>query len=499
MASFPFRPLESLGPMVGKIFIQAKDDSYEKTRQSMEKAKRKNAMNCVKELKSSSSFGGRLRPAIGSSKKSSTLVVPPPKKEVTAELPSNNRYNHNHNHNQNQNHSHNTSSSNSPHRTAPSVAAASASAAASATASTAARNPPPPPPPSNPNGRKANPDLVRRPLKERLIHLLAVRNYKKLELVSKLYSDGIKEKDKRQMSGVLNSVAQIKDNIYHLSRHLWAEVREDWPFYTDAEKQAVKKNKPQSLTPPGSNSGHSPTPALPLSPSPGSQGLKRPHEEVFDPTAKRPRWNATKSTKRKIEDKLESQPASRLEPQNDVRGDTKSDSRSVSNGRHHMAKDESPRINGKISPAATSASKPSSITTTSPVRQGSPRHRHNGINTHQSSGNHSPINGISNGLTNGHGNPPHRTNGHARVESSVPSSSPDTHQGGEEGDPEYLRTYTAIVSSDQRSQYKADFNEQYQEYLRLHSYIEERTRPFSDLDERLKNETIGSEEYNVSS
>lgn len=49
---FPFRtplvlrrPLESLGPNVGKIFIQAKDDSYEKTRQSMEKAKRKNAMN----------------------------------------------------------------------------------------------------------------------------------------------------------------------------------------------------------------------------------------------------------------------------------------------------------------------------------------------------------------------------------------------------------------------------------------------------------------------
>lgn len=63
--------------------------------------------------------------------------------------------------------------------------------------------------------------------------------------------------------------------------------------------------------------------------------------------------------------------------------------------------------------------------------------------------------------------------------------------------PLFFRTYTEIVSSDQRSRYKADFNEQYQEYLRLHSYIEERTRPFSDLDERLRNETIGSEEYNV--
>ncbi|ROT71973.1 putative RNA polymerase II elongation factor Ell [Penaeus vannamei] len=105
------RPLESLGPMVGKIFIQAKDDSYEKTRQSMEKAKRKNAMNCVKELKSSSSFGGRLRPAIGTSKKSTTLVVPPPKKERHS------------------------------------------------------RQAAPPPPPTNLNGRKTNPELVGRPLK----------------------------------------------------------------------------------------------------------------------------------------------------------------------------------------------------------------------------------------------------------------------------------------------------------------------------------------------
>nr|XP_027219039.1 RNA polymerase II elongation factor ELL-like [Penaeus vannamei] len=471
------RPLESLGPMVGKIFIQAKDDSYEKTRQSMEKAKRKNAMNCVKELKSSSSFGGRLRPAIGTSKKSTTLVVPPPKKEngvvrrrhAAAPPPRRRR------------------------RPPPPPQRHSRQAA-------------PPPPPTNLNGRKTNPELVGRPLKERIVQLLAVKNYKKEELKNRLYSDGIKEKDKRLLAGVLNSVlnsvSQVRDNVHHLSRHLWAEVREDWPFYTDAEKQAVKKNKPQNLTPPGNDSGHSPTPALPVSPA--SQGLKRPHEEVFDPTAKRPRWNASKFTKRKFENKLDSQAASRLEPQSDARADAKVDSRGVSNGRHHLAKDESPRVNGTISPAAAAADAAAaaaaskSALTTSPVRQSSPRHRHNGVSTRQSSGNHSPINGISNGLTNGHGNPPHRTNGHARVESSsIPSSSPDSHHGGDDGDPEYLRTYTEIVSSDQRSRYKADFNEQYQEYLRLHSYIEERTRPFSDLDERLRNETIGSEEYNT--
>ena len=80
------------------------------------------------------------------------------------------------------------------------------------------------------------------------------------------------------------------------------------------------------------------------------------------------------------------------------------------------------------------------------------------------------------------------------MDSSITSSSPDS---GDDGDPKYIRSYTAIVSSDQRSRYKADFNEQYQEYMKLHGFIEERTRPFGDLDERLKNETVGSDEYNT--
>lgn len=54
-------------------------------------------------------------------------------------------------------------------------------------------------------------------------------------------ADGILEKDRRLMTSVLNSVSQVKENIHHLSRHLWAEVREDWPFYTDMEKEVVRR------------------------------------------------------------------------------------------------------------------------------------------------------------------------------------------------------------------------------------------------------------------
>ena len=72
----------------------------------------------------------------------------------------------------------------------------------------------------------------------------------------------------------------MKDNTYHLSRNIWNDVSEDWPFYTDEERQAFRRRKPQNLTPPGSDgstgsaaSGHSSSSSHPASPQPS---LKRP-------------------------------------------------------------------------------------------------------------------------------------------------------------------------------------------------------------------------------
>ena len=71
----------------------------------------------------------------------------------------------------------------------------------------------------------------------------------------------------------------MKDNTYQLQRHIWNDVSEDWPFYTDEERQAFRRRKPQNLTPPGSDgstgsaaSGHSSSSSHPASPQPS---LKR--------------------------------------------------------------------------------------------------------------------------------------------------------------------------------------------------------------------------------
>jgi len=127
---------------------------------------------------------------------------------------------------------------------------------------------------------QTNSEIMKRPLRDRIVHLLAVRPYKKPELLDRITRDGLRDKDKKELFVVVKSVSTMKDNTYHLKRDIWNDVSEDWPFYTEEERQAFRRRKPQNLTPPGSDgstasmaSGHSSSSSHPASPQPT---LKRP-------------------------------------------------------------------------------------------------------------------------------------------------------------------------------------------------------------------------------
>ncbi|XP_026290839.1 RNA polymerase II elongation factor Ell [Frankliniella occidentalis] len=140
---------------------------------------------------------------------------------------------------------------------------------------------------SNPHPKsQTNPDISKRPLKERLIHLLALRTYKKLELYDRAVRDGWKGSSSSQLFWMqVNQVATFKANVYQLKREMWAEVQEEWPFYTEQDRALLKRRKPQNLTPPGNSdggssvsSGQSPTSTHPGSPPSIISGIsnKRP-------------------------------------------------------------------------------------------------------------------------------------------------------------------------------------------------------------------------------
>lgn len=111
------------------------------------------------------------------------------------------------------------------------------------------------------NGRTQHgkPEIMKRNIRERLIHLLALRPYKKPELYAKLAQDGIRGQEKNCIAQALKAIASMRDNVYYLHRHMWNDVQEDWPFYSEQDRQTLKRRKPQNLTPPLSSDGGSST------------------------------------------------------------------------------------------------------------------------------------------------------------------------------------------------------------------------------------------------
>ncbi|EDS42250.1 conserved hypothetical protein [Culex quinquefasciatus] len=127
-----------------------------------------------------------------------------------------------------------------------------------------------------------------------------IRPYKKPELYAKLAQDGIRGQEKNCIAQALKAIASMRDNVYYLHRHMWNDVQEDWPFYSEQDRQTLKRRKPQNLTPPlssdggSSTSGQSPSSAHNGSSPPS--GSKRPSIAGDEggaagamPTAKKPR------------------------------------------------------------------------------------------------------------------------------------------------------------------------------------------------------------------
>jgi RNA polymerase II elongation factor ELL len=138
-------------------------------------------------------------------------------------------------------------------------------------------------PPHIPSPANHASDISKRPLRDRIMHLLALRPYKKPELISILNRDGLKDKDRTQIMSVLSHIAASKDNVYYLLRHVWNDIQDDWPFYSSQDLIVLKRRKPQNLTPPGlsdtgssGSSEQSPSSTVPSSPPNNVHGNKRP-------------------------------------------------------------------------------------------------------------------------------------------------------------------------------------------------------------------------------
>ncbi|KAK2152908.1 hypothetical protein LSH36_315g05048 [Paralvinella palmiformis] len=363
------------------------------------------------------------------------------------------------------------------------------------------------------------------PLRERIIHILALRPYKKPELLLKLQKDGIRSNDKNSISSVLNQVGKFnpRDNNFTLPKYLLPEVRSDWPFYTETDKQLLKRRLAQMNESPSSNT----SPVVSPCNSTSSQGSPVNAQKHLIPE---PKPSDQPAKKRRVAHINHKEPAeitkgnlvaTGIKPthsslhEDDVNNhDKKNPVSSVLNQVGNISLKDNladkkllkRRLN-HFNESALSSTSPAVSPCHSTGSQGSPTNSQKNVITNEKPHdqlvkkrrivpvNHKePADVTKSSLVSTVGKP---------VKSSLPESPSNNNQENKiivdsdnlDVKPDYLRSYPKISSSDQRQTYKADFNAEYEEYRQLHSRIMAVTNKFLELKEQLQKQTKGSSDY----
>uniref|UniRef100_A0A4W4FKV4 OCEL domain-containing protein n=1 Tax=Electrophorus electricus TaxID=8005 RepID=A0A4W4FKV4_ELEEL len=355
-----------------------------------------------------------------------------------------------------------------------------------------------------------------RPLRERLLHLLALKPYRKPELLVRLAKDGLSAHNKDALDGLLQQVANLnnKDNTYTLKDCLFKEVQKDWPGYTEVDQQILnrilvrKLCKAQSSAPaPGDGTG-SPHKEQ----ASGSPSQKRFAVDFIDPLAnKKPRIShlvnkvtgpingKLSSSNGKDSSGSQAAPAAvesssmvplplpdlpgPFDPLSDVSNDSSHNGRDCEGQEAAAAAERGPAgAHGRSgSPSLHGKSKKKSKRHKDKDKSKErDRDRERGLKRDRHGG-------------EGGGSEPRKqcevTTCPDLSQSSIPHKSTGTHPCPP------LKKYTAICSQEQRQSYKNDFNAEYSEYRGLHARIEGITRQFTVLDTELKQLQQGTDKY----
>ncbi|KAM9262976.1 RNA polymerase II elongation factor ELL2 isoform 2-T4 [Morus bassanus] len=330
--------------------------------------------------------------------------------------------------------------------------------------------------------------VFQRPYRDRVIHLLALRSYKKPELLVRLQRDGVSQKDKNSLGTILHQVANLnpKDNSYSLKEYIFKEIQKDWPGYNNIDKQSLELRLSSKLNPSENATSTSPLDSDECSPS---TSQKRPLNSNFiDPLMNK---------KQRI-----SHLATRVLPPDSGRllaPSEKPATAPLPPPRPPAAATPAPLL---LPPTCLPTSNPpqtvSSRSPSTPEGQGTQDLPVGSFGQNNSSKYKDQQRRYTSQTPSGipvHAalqvEPPKPTGVKETCTSLTESPSSTSEQ------PDYILKYGAIVSFEQRQRYRDDFNAEYDEYRNLHARIESVTRRFMELDAQRKLLSPGSKEYQV--
>ncbi|KAM6961025.1 RNA polymerase II elongation factor ELL2 [Aplochiton taeniatus] len=370
--------------------------------------------------------------------------------------------------------------------------------------------------PSNKRGTAPSP-VGQRPLRERIIHLLALKPYRKPELLLWLEREKASPKDKADLGSVLDEVAKLnpKDQSFTLKDELYRHVQKDWPSYLEEEKQFICRTLARKLQPLQNSqlksfqSNHS----IHKTPGDSPSQLSPAKSLSVKRTAPPDQSDCQTPKKQRLLDQslpLQSPSNGNLGP-NGARSSCGPKNTSV------QTKTEFERTNSQIQGSPNglysrqklsgSSGTPKAERTVPTPEAPSPKPHHPApaICTDQQ---------LANGQHKKKKSKKHKDKERERLKPDWIETSPDLKQNQEnvndhveektpvrrtsvEELPDYLIKYSSITGLEQRQQYKEDFCAEYDEYRALHSRIGTITEMFVQLGSKINTLSPGTQEHKV--
>ncbi|KFQ70728.1 RNA polymerase II elongation factor ELL2, partial [Phaethon lepturus] len=382
--------------------------------------------------------------------------------------------------------------------------------------------------------------VSQRPYRDRVIHLLALKNYKKPELLARLQRDGVNQKDKNSLGTILQQVAILnpKDNSYALKDYIFKDIQKDWPGYNEIDKQTLefvlsgKLNSSQNATStshlessnkdapstsqkrlwnsnfiiplskkqrishvksraqpsfsgclPSSSNKAADAPPLPPRPAATATPGSLPLPPTLPPTSNPPQTAISKSPSTPEGQGTQDLPVDCLSQ----------NSSSICKNQQQKYTSQTPL--GIPVPAAVQVKPPKPTGKKHVVLHQKPTR----VKEHKKYKSKMPDTTSAN-----------KANRDLRKEESANMKKPSqldsgvketctasTDPSSSSEPPDYIVKYVPIVSYEQRQSYKDDFNAEYGEYRNLHARIESVTRTFIKLDAQRKLLSPGSAEYQM--
>ncbi|XP_053291103.1 RNA polymerase II elongation factor ELL isoform X1 [Pleuronectes platessa] len=365
------------------------------------------------------------------------------------------------------------------------------------------------------SNRRSTGDVQERPLRERLTHLLALRPYKRPELILRLQKDGFSAEDKDMLDSVVMEVGQLssRDNTFVLRESLYKDLQKDWPGYSSGDQQLLKRILVRRLFQPQQNLLTAPEAQVsPLRDTPNSSPAHRPKpslpEEYTDPLAsKKPRISHLSSKPPSANSRLRSsEQVSHKEGAKAKAADGKKNSldpRKLFDSLSVACRQEEEVVK-RLEPspcAQEEAESPGDLPLPDSDRPPSPlvvpdlsrhttkrkRSKHKHRDKTSAAGlvrEKKRCRGAKERRKDLSSDDPGKVLLDCSEASEIMFDSPEHQVDDDSAD--YLLTYAVIGDHDQRQSYKEDFNKEYNEYRDLHARIDGVTRQFMELDTQRK-------------